>query len=171
MAYNIHPLMVHFPIAFIFVYSVVKIFPFDKYFPKVLWKDLERAFLFVGILGAFAALLTGEGAQHLVRSNHKLVDMHSFFATAAVWIYGAILLGEILSIITPWINQRLRLPIVLKIIFFLRNLLTDRFFSKILAILGLITISLTGLLGGVIVYGTSSDPLAGVILKILGISL
>jgi hypothetical protein len=35
---------------------------------------------------------------------------------------------------------------------------------------GLLAISLTGLLGGVLVYGTSADPIAGLVLKLLGIN-
>ena len=56
MTYNIHPLFVHFPIAFLFIYSLIKIVPVKKWLPKVSWKDIERVLLVVGVLGAFAAL-------------------------------------------------------------------------------------------------------------------
>ena len=54
---------------------------------------------------------------------------------------------------------------------FIQNILLNRFVSIALAILGLIAISVTGLLGGVIVYGVSADPVASFVIRILGISL
>jgi len=51
------------------------------------------------------------------------------------------------------------------------SFLSTKIISKILAILGLVAITFTGMLGGVMVYGLSTDPLAPIILKILGIIL
>lgn len=171
MQYNIHPLFVHFPIALLFVYSIIRILPLIKWFPTVAWKHIERALLFFGILGAFAALSTGEIAEHLARPNHQLVEMHSLFASVATCIYGLLLAGEILLIATPRIANKIKSPDLIKYLSFITKILTNRMVSVVLAIVGLITISLTGLLGGVIVYGTTADPLASIVLQILGISL
>ncbi len=170
MLYNIHPIFVHFPIALLLVYSFVKIIPFQKWFPSVAWKHIERALLLFGVLGAFAALSTGEIAEHLSRPNRDLVEAHSLFATTATWLYGALLAGEILAVAMPWIVQKLKSPKILKALVFIKDLLTHPILSTTLAVLGLITISLAGLLGGVMVYGTSADPVAGTVLKLLGIS-
>jgi hypothetical protein len=56
------------------------------------------------------------------------------------------------------------------------TLLLERFISNkalgvVLALAALIAVSCTGMLGGVIVYGPSLDPLAPVLLNILGINL
>lgn len=171
MLYNIHPLFVHFPIALLFIYSIIKIIPFKKWFPNVSWKHIERALLLVGVLGAFAALMTGETAEQLTKPNHNLVEAHSFFATTATYLYAILLLGEILSISMSWIDLKLKSGSILKTIVFIKNLLNQPILSITLAILGFITISITGLLGGVMVYGTSADPVAGLVLRLLGISL
>ncbi len=171
MLYNIHPLFVHFPIALLFIYSIIKIIPFKKWFPNVSWKHIERALLLVGVLGAFAALMTGETAEQLTKPNHNLVEAHSFFATTATYLYAILLLGEILSISMSWIDLKLKSGKILKTIVFIKNLLNQPILSITLAILGFITISITGLLGGVMVYGTSADPVAGLVLRLLGISL
>ena len=97
--YNIHPLLVHFPIALLFLYSVIKILPFKRWFPKIAWRDIERVLLLVGVLGAFAALATGDTAEHLVHPNRQLVDAHSTFGAVATWIYGALLVGEFAAVI------------------------------------------------------------------------
>ncbi|HEV7701988.1 MAG TPA: DUF2231 domain-containing protein [Candidatus Paceibacterota bacterium] len=154
MTYNFHPLFVHFPIALIFIYSIIKIIPLNKLLPKVSWKQIERFLLVVGFLGALAAMYTGGIAEHIVKPNHELVKMHSTFAFASVIIYGFLLLLEIIAMAkTKYASM------------------SNGIFSKILALLGLLSISITGMLGGVIVSGVSADPLASMVLKILGISL
>src|SRR5665213_2786655 len=98
MAYNIHPILVHFPIALLFVYSIVKILPFEKWFPTVAWKHIERVLLLVGVLGAFAAYTTGETATHLFHPNRQLVHAHANFAGTATFLYCVLLGGEILAV-------------------------------------------------------------------------
>lgn len=53
---------------------------------------------------------------------------------------------------------------------YIQKILTHPIFSKILAFLGFIAISVTGLLGGAMVYNVSADPFTGVVLRLLGIS-
>lgn len=172
MAYNLHPILVHFPVAMLFVYSVVKVLPLKKWFPSVGWRDIQRVLLLVGVLGAFAALATGDTAEHLVHPARALVDAHSNFATIATFIYGALLVGEIAAVInaqkyvygTNW----QWLAVILQ---FLETVLCNPIFSGILAVLGFIAISITGLLGGTIAYGLSADPVAPFVLNLLHIPL
>jgi hypothetical protein len=49
--------------------------------------------------------------------------------------------------------------------------LTNKNLVITLVILGFIALFLTGVLGGVLVYGTTADPLAPFILKLLNINL
>ncbi len=171
MTYNIHPLFVHFPIALLFIYSIIKVLPLEKWLPSISWKHIERALLVFGTLGAFAALTTGEIAEQISKPNHQLVEMHSAFANISTWIYAALLLGEILTVIKDRLAVKLETVVyVKKIIILVQKILTNEILSVTLAFLGLVAISVTGLLGGVMVYGTSADPVAGIILKILGIN-
>ena len=169
MTYNMHPLFVHFPIAFLFVYSAIKVLPLERLLPRVSWKHIERALLLLGVLGAFAALSTGELAEQLVRPDSDLVEAHSFFADTATALYAFLLLGEVLSFFEASLISRLKMPALEKPLFFVKNILVHPAFSRVLAVLGLIAISLTGLLGGAIVYGTSADPMAGIVMNLLGI--
>ena len=172
MTYNIHPIFVHFPIALLCVYSLVKILPVAKWFPKISWKDIERFLLVFGVLGAFVALTTGDSAEHIARPNHQLVEMHSTFAGIATWLYGALLAGEI-----AYVFNRMQLKEnsfflkLRKLGALLEKILCDTFISKSLAVLALVAIVVTGLLGGVMVYGPNADPMAGLVLKLLGITL
>jgi uncharacterized membrane protein len=170
MTYNIHPIIVHFPIALLFLYSIIKILPLVKWLPKVAWKDIESTFLVFGVLGAFLANTTGEIAEHLVRPDHDLVEMHAFFAGISTWIYGLLLLGEILSVAIPLLATKINFQKFIKYLSYVEKILTQKLLSKLLALLGLIAISITGMLGGVMVYGLSADPMAKIVLQILGLN-
>lgn len=138
--------------------------------PGVEWRQIERALLFFGVLGAFAASSSGEAAEHLVRPDHALVEMHSAFASVSTFIYGALLAGEFLAIINPMAFMSRSFFAVLKpLAVFLEKILTNKVLSVILAVLGLIAISVTGMLGGAMVYGSSADPILPFVLKLLGL--
>lgn len=171
MTYNIHPIFVHFPIALLFVYSIIKIIPFKKWFSTIAWKHIEIVLLVTGVLGAFVASATGEIAEELTNQSHQLVEMHATFAAAATWMYGLLLAGELLALITPIVAQKYAIPKIVGISMWVQRILLDPVVSAVLAIGGLIAISITGLLGGVMVYGTTADPVAGIVLQLLGITL
>lgn len=171
MTYSIHPILVHFPIALLVVYSGIKILPLSRWFPLVAWTHIERALLLVGVLGAFASLSSGESAEHLTTASHQLVETHAFFASAATWLYGILLAGEVLTVLNPWFLPRLNIQFVSRLFTWLQRVITRPFLSKLIAFLALIAIALTGLLGGVMVYGVTADPLAPFVLKLLNITL
>lgn len=169
MTYNIHPLFVHFPIAFLLLYSLLVILPFERWFPKVSWRPLRFVILLAGVLGAFAASTTGEIAEHLARPEHRLVETHSFFAAFATWVYGLVLAGEVVYIINRYLGRFIKIRAVAQLLAFIERVLCNRIFVVILALVGIFAISITGLLGGVMVYGVSADPLAPFVLKMLGL--
>lgn len=171
MNYNIHPIFVHFPIALLFVYSLIKILPLKRWVRSIVWKDVERIFLLIGVLGAFLGLATGETAQHILHPNRALVNAHSLFATAATWMYGLLLVGEVLTIGIPWVSTKVQLPKLFALLTRIKDILMNPFVSITLAIVGLIAISITGMLGGIITYGVAADPIAPLLVKVLGIAL
>ena len=171
MTYNIHPIIVHFPIALLFLYSVIKVLPFSKWWPNVSWKHIERALLFVGVLGALAALLTGDTARELVQPNEKLADWHETFAYLSFFTYGALLAGEVVSIFKFKLLLTFKSKGMKMFFAFLERIFSDKIIPKALALIGFISIIITGMLGGAMVYGLSADPLAPFVLKILGIEL
>lgn len=173
MQYNIHPIFAHFPIALLSIYSIIVLVPFKKWAPRIAWHDITFALLFFGVIGAFFALSTGEIAEHLTKQNNQLVETHALFATAATWIYGVLLIGALLDmLITKDLLQKISLLTrYQKEIITIRNMLSHRYLIIVLALAGFIAMTIAGLLGGVMVYGTTADPLAGVVLKLLGIQL
>lgn len=169
MTYDLHPIFVHFPIALLFFYSVLKILPFTTWFPKFAWKEVQFVLLVGGVLGAFAALTTGDMAAGDL--ENKLIETHEFFAVSSTWIYSALLAGYVLLFANVTLIPKIGVEILTKVALWAEKILTNNMLSKILALFGLVAITITGLLGGVMVYGTSADPLAGFVLRILGITI
>ena len=97
--------------------------------------------------------------------------MHSTFAGLATALYGALLAGELLNFVNPMLLPKIKNTTLVSLLTWLEKILTNKIFSVVLATLALLAITVTGLLGGVIVYGVSADPMAGIVVKMFGLSL
>jgi uncharacterized membrane protein len=169
MNYNLHPIFVHFPIAFFLLYSLLRLFPWPKKLPIVDWYWPRIVILVAGLLGSWLANVTGEVASHLVKVDRALVEMHEGFASASVNIYVVLLIMECLIFIQPVWLEKISLHFLKPILVFARRLAAETWLFRLLAIAGALAIAMTGLLGGAIVYGISADPLAAPILKLLNL--
>lgn len=169
MTYDLHPIFVHFPIALMLLYSGLRFFSWPKKFPAVNWQIPRIIILGAGIIGAWISSATGEIAARLNSSNRTILEMHEGFAGAATSVYIILLVIELLLFINPdWLKNKYLLylrPILL----FLQNKIIKNWIFRLLAAIGALLIAMTGLLGGIMVYGTAADPLAEPILRLLGL--
>ena len=142
--FNVHPLLVHFPIALLTVYSFLEFVPIKKITNLSWWFYVKAAFLSLGVLLAIPTGFAGKIIEGQFREKHALVNLHSHFAIAASAVYALIALIYLLAFLSRSKTQiKLPLPKIVIII---------------LALVGLIIILITGALGGVIVYGANLDP-------------
>jgi uncharacterized membrane protein len=146
----LHPIFVHFPIALLTMYAVLELIRFKKVLAKPYWFFVKAMFVIFGALGAAAAYMTGPDA--LARS--PLGREHSNFATLTLILFAIIGCAYLLEWKRP--NKYSK--------FILRPYIIIP-----LALIGLAAVTITGALGGALVYGTNFDPLMAPIFKMLGV--
>ena len=163
---NIHPLVVHFPIAFLAFYSLLEVLTFFSYFRAERWFFIRGVLASLGAVAGVVAVIFGgvaEEALHVEGSSlQPLVEMHESFAAASLIVFfvlGAAYASRMLSKefgfprgtwpvwmrrLALWkqaaafviLNPRVRVP---------------------LAIIGFILLTIAGALGAAIAHGPAAD--------------
>lgn len=152
---NIHPLFVHFPIAFFVLYVALEIITPKKdiHSPRHLVKTI---LLLAWSIGAQIALYTGEMAESIA-GHSAMIEMHSLFANITTIVFGINTLVYLRDyIVQKWniILQYAGLRYVHMIVSFVKRY----YLHVLLALLWLIAVTYTGALGGAMVYGSDIDP-------------
>ena len=154
---NLHPLIVHFPIAFLTLYAVLELISVRRLARKQYWFYLKAMLIVLGALGALTAYLSGNVVSAGLETI-PLALMHERFATAVLGVSTFVALVYI-SALFGW-NK-------LQILAW--NFLSNRGAMIPLALVVLILITITGGLGGAMVYGTEFDPFMAPVFHILGL--
>lgn len=170
---NIHPLFVHFPIGLLVAYSGLEIATYVwPSIRRLVWLFPVKAFLlFTGVLGAFAALVTGGIAEELVEGSARayILEVHAPVAGVTTILY-LILAGAYLVRAfdrNGWGNRMLGMenPFIRVWNFkkYVTHLILDTWVLPVLTLLAVIGMIVTGALGAAIVYGANADPLVSFI--------
>lgn len=135
--------------------------------------------MFAGTLGALAAVLTGDMAESAARAGtvpisvtnfSQVVSMHENFADLTLIIFGVLAAAYFFSWLAK-INfgafmEKISLGGLWKFLAGFGKIFADSRVSIILALLGLISVTITGGLGGIMVYGPGVDPFFGMVFKL-----
>lgn len=155
---NIHPLLVHFPIAFFVTYSIFELIPFKRIKKQSFWFYIKAIFVILGVLGAGAAVISGKLVENQFPDRKVLINLHSTINELASFVFVIIAVAYFIS----WIKKSgisfSRLGGLSKPILFYENIVLQTPLVYFLAITGLILISIGGALGGAIAYGPDFDP-------------
>lgn len=146
---NIHPIIVHFPIALLTLYAVFELIRFKKVTSQPYWFQIKAILAVLGTLGAYVAAASGPDG-----GGSALKEMHEQFASLTVLIFTIIALAYLLEWFFPSKYS---------------NFVHRPYIIIPLAILGLVAVTVTGGLGGALVYGTQFDPFMAPIFKLLGV--
>lgn len=168
---NIHPLLVHFPIALLVMYSILEI---GAYLLPALrrraWVAPVKTFLlFVGVLAAGAAIVTGSMAEEIIEeaglgSVSPIIETHSSFAAATTLLYLVLAAAYLVRVFDEngWGDRIVGTNAFLTKIWNFKKrvwyLVLDSWFLPFLALVALVSILITGALGASIVYGPDADP-------------
>ncbi len=142
-----HPQVVHFPIAMFIVYAVLEII--GAFVKKDFISKAAYLCLFLGVLGAVAAVLTGNAAEDAVRQLIKqgaaipkgAIGQHEDAATWTLWYFTGLLFLRTYFVVKKKFKGSIK------------------YMFAVLAIAGSAMVYRTGLLGGRLVYkyGAGTD--------------
>ncbi len=162
---NIHPIFVHVPIAFLTVYALTEFLRLRILQRLQSWTYLKTFLLFIGLAGAFFALQTGDVASELVREGRNVVHLHEFYAKVASVLFGLLFVHYLALLGDQYVNRVL--PASLSrwwnVLFRIQAAVFTSPVIVLLALAGLIALTVTGALGGILVYGVGLDPLTNLV--------
>lgn len=177
---NPHPIFVHFPIALLTIYSVLELIRWKRLTNQQYWFYIKAVFIMLGGVSALAALATGDIAKEALQNNlfhspitnfRQVVSMHELFADIAIVIFGILAA----CYLAAWLDKigfanftnKHGLERTWRVIVKIYNLVINTPLVILLAILGLIVITITGGLGGILVYGPNADPFFKIMYSLL----
>lgn len=160
---DLHPLIVHFPIALLLLYSILEVL--TLFLKRKEWDFVKTVLIIVGIIGGGAAFLTGDAAGEGV--TDPILDYHELFAKLTLVLYGILAVAYALRALTT----SKKLSTTLKKPLYKTTSITQYVLNpwvKIpLALIAALALSITGALGGSMVYGPGTDPFAQLVYDIL----
>ncbi len=171
---NIHPIFVHFPIALLTVYGFLELIRFNKIVSTSWFEYVKGAFVIIGALTSSFALQTGELAEHAYKSadTRILINTHANWASFASGIFALLAVVYVLNFISKSsFQERIQNSVIgplwrvlLKIS---DSLYSSAWFMMTASFVGIVAITITGGLGGAIVYGPDVDPVVKIIYTLL----
>ncbi len=169
---NIHPAFVHFPIALLTLYCVCEILWFARLRNNISWWWFKFGLLFFGTLASYATYQTGKLAASMATEISPLLIKHATFATYSVRLFTFLLImylvqgisrGTIFPTLAGFFHRHSVTRTIWKILTFLERIVLQKYVVILFAILGLTFITITGGLGGAMVYGPDADPAVSLI--------
>ena len=155
---NIHPLLVHFPIAFFIAYSVLEILPFKKLKREPYWFYIKALFVILGCFGALAAGITGSIAENQYAEDGSLIELHSRINLLASASFAVLALGYFIGLLKRANVNFANFNSLGRLASLYENIVLETPLIYFFVITGFILISIGGALGGAIVYGSNFDP-------------
>lgn len=163
MAFDFHPIFVHFPIALLSIYTCMEIIRFSYCTRQHWWFHTKAVLIITGFIGGVLALLSGDSASDAYHgtSTMNIIELHAAFAQVSMIVFGLLAFSYVIR----WIDRDekgSKLSGVLKEIF-VATAKVERtvFMTPVIilgAVIGFILLSIVGALGGAIVYGPDIDP-------------
>lgn len=161
---NIHPLLVHFPIAFLVLYSFLELISTKKLSDKIWLLNTKAILVIAGFIGGLLAASSGEAIEDNFPDLHNLIETHSFWAGTTNAVFGVIAVLYLIKILSVNNVFNFKLESILNKIWVLIQkisyyILNNRFIIVLAIIVGFVAVTITGALGAAIVYGPDIDPI------------
>ncbi|HRI48485.1 MAG TPA: hypothetical protein PK559_15370 [Ignavibacteriaceae bacterium] len=149
---ELHPKVVHFPIALLMTYTLFEII--GTLFKKEVFTKSAYFLLLLGVIGAIVAAQTGEQAESVFENwtsaSGNLLEEHEKYANITIWYFAILLVLRTLFVIYVDVKKK-----------FIEKSAVLKFVFVLLALLGCYFVYLTGEYGGKMVYdhGVGTKPM------------
>lgn len=162
--FDIHPILVHFPIAILSTYTILEFLRFRFLTRLQYWFYIKALLAILGSLATLPTMLAGLLAKSLLTTPNRVVDLHEKFAISASTIFLFIGFLYFLAWIKPQVKSKNNL---LQFVFSVEHFIFEKNILIPVAFVGLILITITGALGGIIVFGPGIDPFSKILFNLL----
>lgn len=148
-------MLVHFPIALLTLYAVTEILPVARIIKGAPWTAIKSFAVIIGaLMAAPAAIITGLIEESRIPVEiPPPVELHKDFALWTFAVFGVIAVGYLIRALAATFADKI--PAWLRRV---ADFLGGQPLRSILAIGGLILVTITGALGGSMVFGSDVDP-------------
>lgn len=157
MDFNFHPLIVHFPIAFFTLYSLIELLSFLKFFKNSYWFYIKAVLATLGVLSAGFAIIAGRVIEERFANVKDLVKLHSTINEIATFLFFIIAVCYVFE----WLRRgksKILPKTIMDLGIGLKSFVLDTPLIYLLSFIGLCLITIGGALGGAIAYGKDADP-------------
>lgn len=141
---DFHPLVIHYPIAFLTTYAVFELLRFRKLLDLPYWFNVKAMLVMLGEISAIVTLFAAIFSATTLAGESRLALMYKLFMLITIVIFGAISVA--------YTYKRFKPVVIIS-----------------LALVGLFFIVVAGGLFGATVYGTRFDPFLAPVFKLLNV--
>jgi uncharacterized membrane protein len=171
-------MLVHFPIAFLTLYTAMEVFRIRPLRELSWWFPMKAFLVILGSIAIEAAIFTGGLLEEKIEAAGevpRIVEVHEQWAKLTAGIYAFLALAYLIVWMerTGVLNRLFSEPtngfrsLIDRRLFPAARYLLRSWFAPAIAVLGFVALTITGALGGSMVYGPDIDPAARVIYDLL----
>ncbi|PIT86224.1 MAG: hypothetical protein COU33_04360 [Candidatus Magasanikbacteria bacterium CG10_big_fil_rev_8_21_14_0_10_43_6] len=163
---ELHPAIVHIPIGILALYTLAECLRWGAFFHSAHWQKSKAFMIIVGVVGSFGAFLSGSALEEIY-GHSLLLSRHELFATVTIYIYSLLASAYLIwvidiSVLSTPLKKKPFAPVWHPLTIasgFVRTPIVV--ISS--ALLGFLSLTITGALGGALVRGPEADFLVSVI--------
>lgn len=176
---NIHPIFVHFPIALFSLYAILELIRIRKLTGTETYFNLKAFLSIVGVASTVITIQTGELARSILQvspETQNLIRVHSSFAklTELIFLFIAASYAVVFferyfasTRLFAFVTQNRFAKPIWQLGKSIAYSIQRPLIICVLALCGLVAVTVTGALGGAIVYGPDIDPIVTFVYNLL----